>query len=217
MENFFLFARDLPPDMRGLCLSNSLEIRQIHNEFGNLEQMLALGEDESDEEKEKKISKDPFHFIAFIAKNDKIYELDGLMQNPLVHSFDGSTSWTERVLEILKSRVSSSSDICFNLMAVVEDRRQGLIDRIEVLEKKLSDENLESESERPKWAREKFESARDLESENHKWTLYRKDWEEKQKRLGEIATKSPKAPSLVISSKVQDLLNSMSQKGLIPK
>ena len=53
--------------MRGLCLSNSLEIRQIHNEFGNLKWNFSFRDDE-DEKDDGKKSKDPFHFVAFIYK-----------------------------------------------------------------------------------------------------------------------------------------------------
>lgn len=220
LENFRSFAQDLPPDMRGLCLSNSLEIREIHNEFGNLEQILALGDDDSDDEKEKKNSKDPFHFVAFISKGDKIYELDGLKQTPLVHNFEAdqeSHHWSEKILKMIKSRISEYSDIRFNLMAIVEDRRKELDRRIEELEGKLSDKNLESAEERPKWAREKFESEQELETENQKWSRYRKDWEDRVKQLRQITPKAAVAPPTVLSLKVQDLLKSMSQKGLIPK
>ena len=217
LSNFRSFAQDLPADMRGLCLSNSLEIRAIHNEFGNLEHILAVGGDDSDEEKDEKDSKDPFHFVAFITKKDKIYELDGLKQNPLIHNLEASRVWTQKVLDIIKERVSTSSDIRFNLMAVVEDRREFLVNKIDELEKKLSNEDLEGDAVRPKWAREKFELEQDLECENLKWTIYRKDWEERSKQLKEISARPVGDPSVVLSSKVQDLLKSMSQKGLIPK
>lgn len=196
--------------MRGLCLSNSLEIRQIHNEFGNLEDLLAFGDDDEDEEKDSR-SKDPFHFVAFIQKHEKIYELDGLKTWPLVHSITNG-QWTESVIEIIKKRLDGASDIRFNLMAIVDDRRETLKAEIFDLTEKIEKVSGES-AQKTLWLTERFKCQQDLDEEDAKWTRYRKDWQERQGRTREIRAR----PSTEISSKVQDLLKSMAQKGLIPE
>lgn len=83
--------------MRGLCLSNSLEIRQVHNEFGNLEEHLLYG-DEEDRKKKGSKDDDPFHFVAFVKKDDNIYELDGLLDAPIRHEAAClDENWDEKV------------------------------------------------------------------------------------------------------------------------
>jgi hypothetical protein len=223
LENFKIFAKDLPADMRGLCLSNSLEIRQIHNEFGNLEGQLAFGE-EGDSENRKE-SKDPFHFVAFVHKNGKIYELDGLKECPIVVCEDVTYTnededWKGRVLEIIKGRVGDDKEIRFNLMALVEDRREKLKTEIVDLTRKIEGVDEFNSSERPAWLSKRFQTQQELDEEEGKWSRYRHDWAkiqgEMQIQLQSKPKPKPKIPQ-VISSQVQDLLNSMTAKGLIPK
>lgn len=212
LDNFQSFAQDLPADMKGLCLSNSLEIRQIHNEFGNLEDLLAYGDDEDDENDNKKRSKDPFHFVAFIHKKDTVYELDGLKDSPSVHATTCEGQWTDSVIGIIKKRLEGASEIRFNLMAVVADRREALKQNISDLSAKVSE--IEGENEqKTKLLTERFKFQQDLDDEEAKWVRYRKDWKDRQGRTREIRSK----PTIELSSQVQDLLKSMAQKGLIPK
>lgn len=205
---------DLPADMRGLCLSNSLEIRQIHNEFGNLEELLAFGEDDEDDKNDKdKKSKDPFHFVAFIRKNDKIYELDGLKDCPIVHcKLEDGEDWRGNVLEIIKKRVGDGSEIRFNLMALVADQREALRAQIAEINAKI---DLVSEAERPALVPSRFKAQQSLEDEEAKWLRFRKSWTDRQNSTRAIHQKQ--APPIKLSSQVQDLLKSMQAKGLIPK
>lgn len=216
LNNFKSFSQDLPADMRGLCLSNSLEIRQIHNEFGNLEELLAYGEDEETKDNEK--SKDPFHFVAFIHKNDKIYELDGLKEAPIVVFDQIKEDWMGKVLEIIKNRVGDASEIRFNLMALVTDRRAELKSEIAELTTKIEDPNFGSDTtSRPTWLSKRFKSQQELEDEEAKWSRYRKEWTDRQKIHQEMQPKLKVPMTSGLSSQVQDLLKSMTAKGLIPK
>ena len=223
LENFKSFSQELPSDMRGLCLSNSLEIRQIHNEFGNLNEILAFGDDE-DEKDDGKKSKDPFHFVAFIYKNGTIYELDGLKESPKTHVKCDVTEWESKVLEIIRTRVApdSESEIRFNLMALCADRRESLKAEIAGLSAKLSSEYSENESpEKTSLLTKRFQAQQELDEEEAKWSRYRKDWADRQKQYSEatvVNKSSPKSPKdIKLSSQVQDLLKSMTAKGLIPK
>lgn len=201
--------------MRGLCLSNSLEIRQIHNEFGNLEGLLAYGKDGENEDEDSKESKDPFHFVAFVHKNDKIFELDGLKKSPIVVCDEAGEDWKGKVLEIIKKRVGDATEIRFNLMALVADRRQELQSEISELTAKIEVVD-EANSERPAWLTQRFKAQQELEDEETKWSRYRKDWTDRQKAQREMQSK-PKISQSPLSSQVQDLLKSMTAKGLIPK
>lgn len=213
LDNFKSFAHELPPDMRGLCLSNSLEIRQIHNEFGNLEELLAFGDDNSSERDTG--SKDPFHFVAFIQKNGKIYELDGLKEAPIIVSEGAKKDWKEAVLEIIKGRVGNDSEIRFNLMAITADRRKDLVAEIAELNEKINDPSLESDASRSSWLSKRFKAQQELEDEDAKWSRYRKQWSDRQESHKEMQPKT-KTPSNTagISPQVQDLLNSLTAKGL---
>ncbi len=213
MDNFKAFASDLPADMRGLCLSNSLEIRRIHNEFGNLEELLAYG-DEDDDSKKDKSSKDPFHFVAFIEKCGKVYELDGLKDDPIVHSKLSAEDWRENILEIIKKRVGDGSEIRFNLMALVADQREVLRINIDEINSKI---DVALGSERPALVSRRFKAQQSLEDEDTKWQRYRKSWADRQKNSRAIHQKEAAHPSVKISAQVQDLLKSMTAKGLIPK
>lgn len=222
LDNFKSFAQELPADMKGLCLSNSLEIRQIHNEFGNLEGLLAYGEDGENED--SKESKDPFHFVAFVHKNDKIFELDGLKESPIVVCDEAGEDWKGKVLEIIKKKVGDATEIRFNLMALVADRRQELQSEMAELTAKIeavvneanSSERPEAEMERSALLSKRFDAQQELEDEEAKWSRYRKDWVDRQKAQREMQSK-PKISQAPLSSQVQDLLKSMTAKGLIPK
>lgn len=204
LSNFFSFANDLPPDMRGLCLSNSLEIRQAHNEFGNLEEYLAFGDDD-DQSKEN--SQEPFHFVAFIGKDDKyIYELDGLKEAPLKHQ-DLQGFWSEQVLHIIKNRIKDNQEVRFNLMAVVEDQREKFSARIKILNDEIEC-NPDGSSE---LKAERFKLQQSLDDEEAKWARYRNDWDTRKREMAK-ASMQPKIPAL--SSQVKDLLKSLEAKGL---
>lgn len=219
LENFKSFSHELPLDLRGLCLSNSLEIRQIHNEFGNLTGLLAFGDDDDEaEEKKKENLKDPFHFVAFIQKNGQIFELDGLKEFPILHDvaeIEGQ-NWQKSVLEIIKKRVDSG-EIRFNLMAVCPDRRESLKSEIANLAAKLDESETEGTGERTPLLIRKFQAQQELDEEEAKWLGYRKDWADRQNECIRAVNQPKSAKDVKISSQVQDLLKSMTEKGLIPK
>lgn len=113
------FASALPADMRGLAISNSDVIRNMHNSFARSDSFL------SDPEREKNSDQgsDPFHFIAFVPHNNTLYELDGLMSGPINHgNIPPGSSWLELARTVLESRIASyGPEIRFNLMTLVED------------------------------------------------------------------------------------------------
>lgn len=104
--------------MRGEALSNSELIREVHNSFARSSPFVDETEREGDEG-------DAFHFIAYLPRNGKLYELDGLQPAPISHGDCSDSDFAERVMDVLQRRVAryDISEIRFNLLAMVRDRR----------------------------------------------------------------------------------------------
>ncbi|MBE3046202.1 hypothetical protein IMZ48_27425, partial [Candidatus Bathyarchaeota archaeon] len=118
LADFRDFAGALPPDVRGEALSNSELIREVHNSFARSSPFV----DETEREGEEG---DAFHFIAYIPRDGKLYELDGLQPAPISHGDCGEGEFGSRVMEVLQRRVAryDISEIRFNLLAMVRDGR----------------------------------------------------------------------------------------------
>jgi len=110
------FCGSFDAGMKGLTLSNSDQIRTVHNSFAR--QTLF----EFDSKKAEK-DDDVFHFVSFIPIGGRIYELDGLKAGPIDHGPAGS-DWTDAVRPIIEARMQkyTAGEIHFNLMAMIHDR-----------------------------------------------------------------------------------------------
>ena len=137
------FSADLPYDMRGLAIENSEAIRTAHNSFARPEPFIS-------EEKLATKDDDVFHFIAYVPVNGQVYELDGLKPGPIDVGSIGD-DWIAVARSALQARIEryAASEIKFNLMAVVRDRRQ-------VLEERGADDLLLAQevAKRDAWATE---------------------------------------------------------------
>eukprot|EP00634_Sargassococcus_sp_CCMP2135_P014500 CAMPEP_0198661092 /NCGR_PEP_ID=MMETSP1467-20131203/39969_1 /TAXON_ID=1462469 /ORGANISM="unid. sp., Strain CCMP2135" /LENGTH=312 /DNA_ID=CAMNT_0044397515 /DNA_START=42 /DNA_END=980 /DNA_ORIENTATION=- len=117
------FSADLPYDMRGLAIENSEAIRTAHNSFARPEPFVS-------EEKLAGKDDDVFHFVAYVPFRGRVYELDGLRNGPIdLGSFE--FSWVSVARAAVAARVEkyAASEIKFNLMAVVRDKRHVLEDQ----------------------------------------------------------------------------------------
>ena len=112
------FAMPLDPNYRGLTISNSDLIRTTHNSFAQQEPF------EFTQSKPKKKS-EIYHFVSYIHFNGKIYELDGMQEGPILHGECEESEWIDRIKPILASRMDeySGSEIRFNLLALVQNKR----------------------------------------------------------------------------------------------
>eukprot|EP00177_Eucheuma_denticulatum_P005007 GFKZ01009126.1.p1 GENE.GFKZ01009126.1~~GFKZ01009126.1.p1 ORF type:complete len:326 (-),score=60.81 GFKZ01009126.1:985-1962(-) len=140
LTRFREFTQGMDPVTKGMVVGNSEKIREAHNSFAPQEHLVF--ENNANTEKE-----DPFHFVAYIPHNNRVYELDGLQQGPLdLGEITAGSDWIDVVTPIISDRMeqynrAESSEIRFNLMMVVEDPRERLLDEIASLEE--SDQNAD--------------------------------------------------------------------------
>lgn len=133
LTNFKSFTRDFPPEMKGLAISNSELIRNLHNSFARPEPWIV------EESHQATTSEDIYHFISYIPFEGKIYELDGLKRGPILleDSYRGD-DWLSAVTPHIQKRIEkyAKSEIRFNLMAVVKNRKNTFLKELEELERK---------------------------------------------------------------------------------
>ncbi|KAJ1801057.1 hypothetical protein LPJ59_000591 [Coemansia sp. RSA 2399] len=132
LKNLRSFSIDLPPDMRGLALTNCDELRTVHNSFQRIESFL------NDIHRPATEDDDVFHFVSYVPVNGRLYELDGLKPAPIDHG--ATDDWLTDVSSVIQNRINeySQTEIRFNLMAVTSDPRRQLAERITSVDADIS-------------------------------------------------------------------------------
>jgi Ubiquitin carboxyl-terminal hydrolase, family 1 len=74
LSDFLSFTRDFPPDLKGLAISNSDQIRTVHNGFSRQDPFVHEKSDEQEEDKEA------YHFIAYLPHKGKVSMLYTLIR-----------------------------------------------------------------------------------------------------------------------------------------
>jgi len=122
LTDFKSFCQSFDPHMKGLALSNSDQIRSVHNSFAR--QTLF----EYDQKQSSK-DDDVYHFVSYLPINGRLYELDGLQNMPIDHGNCG-LEWLDSVKPIIQARMSryTAAEVHFNLMALTASR-QGKLER----------------------------------------------------------------------------------------
>lgn len=128
LQSFLEFSRDFDPETKGMVISNSAVIRNAHNAFARPEPIMMQSRPASEDD-------DVFHFVAYIPRCGKVYELDGLKQGPINHGEYSDENWLDVAVPAIQKRISaySSNEIKFNLMAVTKDPRVSLRQRLDEL------------------------------------------------------------------------------------
>lgn len=125
LSEFRDFTASFPPSLKGEAISSSEPIKKAHNAFGRTDAFLNDGKYVSASRK----SDDVFHFVAYVPKDNHVYELDGLQTGPIVigdyDSVADPTSWLSVARNAIQQRMQGDA-IKFNLMAVIQDKRLGL-------------------------------------------------------------------------------------------
>ncbi|RUS87607.1 hypothetical protein EGW08_004652 [Elysia chlorotica] len=140
LVNFKEFTQDLDPGLRGLSLSNSDIIREVHNSFAR-QQMFEF------DEKMAKKDDDVFHFVSYLPIDGRLYELDGLKSGPIdLGSIPAGVDWVDVARPVIERRIQkySADEIHFNLMALVSDRKREYSKRLKELSSMVESSGMES-------------------------------------------------------------------------
>uniref|UniRef100_A0A0B7BRF3 Ubiquitin carboxyl-terminal hydrolase n=1 Tax=Arion vulgaris TaxID=1028688 RepID=A0A0B7BRF3_9EUPU len=152
LSNFKEFAQDMDPGLRGLSLSNSDIIREVHNSFAR-RQMFEF------DEKGAKKDDDVFHFVSYLPFDGRLYELDGLKSGPIdLGAVPPGLDWIDAVRPVIEKRMQkyNADEIHFNLMAVVSDRKRVYTRRLQELSSLVENSGMESSDVQSEISKLKF-------------------------------------------------------------
>uniref|UniRef100_A0A673KNB6 Ubiquitin carboxyl-terminal hydrolase n=1 Tax=Sinocyclocheilus rhinocerous TaxID=307959 RepID=A0A673KNB6_9TELE len=98
LSEFKEFSQSFDAAMKGLALSNSEVIRQVHNSFAR-QQMFEF------EAKSSAKEEDAFHFVSYVPVNGRLYELDGLREGPIDLGACNQDDWISAVQPVIEKRI----------------------------------------------------------------------------------------------------------------
>ncbi|NWI98540.1 UCHL5 hydrolase, partial [Crypturellus undulatus] len=98
LSEFKEFSQSFDAAMKGLALSNSEVIRQVHNSFAR-QQMFEFDAKSSAKEE------DAFHFVSYVPVNGRLYELDGLREGPIDLGSCNQDDWISAVRPVIEKRI----------------------------------------------------------------------------------------------------------------
>jgi ubiquitin carboxyl-terminal hydrolase L5 len=128
LSDFRSFTMEFPPQLKGVAVSSSEEIRAAHNSFTAQDSFLS-----ADKHYDRDASNtEAFHFVAYVPHGSGVYELDGLQSGPMVvgdigTASDGADDWLAVARTAIQERMrqtgADAGAVKFNLMAVIQDKR----------------------------------------------------------------------------------------------
>ncbi|KAI5958517.1 uncharacterized protein KGF55_005777 [Candida pseudojiufengensis] len=151
LNNFKLFTTGFDAEMIGETISNSETIRFVHNSFST---PTLIHQDDKPKPKNYDEKNDGlFHFVGYIFKNGRIYELDGLKQYPILHGeCKNQDEFIDKIPTIVQERIQKydSSELRFSLLAITNNKLQQAQlagDEMEVANQISKRENWQKENE----------------------------------------------------------------------
>ncbi|NWU50154.1 UCHL5 hydrolase, partial [Dromas ardeola] len=109
LSEFKEFSQSFDAAMKGLALSNSEVIRQVHNSFAR-QQMFEFDAKSSAKEE------DAFHFVSYVPVNGRLYELDGLREGPIDLGACNQDDWISAVRPVIEKRIQNNVHLTFSVL-----------------------------------------------------------------------------------------------------
>ncbi|XP_071479968.1 ubiquitin carboxyl-terminal hydrolase isozyme L5-like [Diadema antillarum] len=164
LKEFKEFTASFDPTMKGLTISNSEVIKQVHNSFAR-QQMFEFDARLANKDD------DVYHFVSYMPIDGRLYELDGLKDGPVDLGKADDDDWLKTVKPVIEERIRrySANEIHFNLMALISDRRMIYEKEISRLQEQLK--TLESQGELMETNQSSPLSAAAIQSELSKYQL----------------------------------------------
>jgi len=124
LTEFRSFTSSFPADLKGEAIGASETLQQAHNGFSRKDTAFL----QDSKPNLSPTGQDIFHFVAYVPHmgTKKVFELDGLQAGPIeVGSFTDEEPWYVPARQAMQERMQAcgTSEIKFNLMAVVGDKR----------------------------------------------------------------------------------------------
>ncbi|KAK9457686.1 cysteine proteinase [Dipodascopsis uninucleata] len=127
LKGFEEFTRNFSSVARGLALANFDSLRRVHNSFASASEMYESSMSLMRAARAKKVSdkdedEDVFHYVAYVPSNGRIWELDGLISDPVDLGPSIEQTWIYSAVDHIRARISRypEGEIRFNVMALVE-------------------------------------------------------------------------------------------------
>uniref|UniRef100_A0A8C7PSM4 Ubiquitin carboxyl-terminal hydrolase n=1 Tax=Oncorhynchus mykiss TaxID=8022 RepID=A0A8C7PSM4_ONCMY len=134
LTEFSEFSFSFDAAMKGLALSNSEVIRQVHNGFAR-QQMFEFDAKSSAKDEES------FHFVSYVPVNGRLYELDGLREGPIDLGVCNQDDWINAVRPEEPMDTDQSSTLLSSIQSEIA-KYQLLIDEENQKLKRYKIENI---------------------------------------------------------------------------